>query len=79
MWGSLKFVQDKYWGAERTKSDSLFVISPPFGRVAVSWVNILERDGEMDKEEIEVIDATVSELLLYKSFGLKACSKKRLA
>ena len=79
MLGSLKFVQDKYWGAERTESDSLFVISPPFGRVAVSWVNILERDGEMNKEEIEVIDAPVSELLLYKSFGLKACSKKRLA
>ena len=79
MLGSLKFVQDKYWGAERTKSDSLFVISPPFGRVAVSWVNILERDGEMNKEEIEVIDAPVSELLLYKSFGLKAGSKKRLA
>ena len=79
MWGSLKFVQDKYWGAERTESDSLFVISPPFGRVAVGWVNILERDGEMNKEEIEVIDAPVSELLLYKSFGLKAGSKQRLA
>ena len=79
MWGSLKFVQDKYWGAERTESDSLFVISPPFGRVAVARVDVLERDREVDEEEVEIVNSPETELLLRKRVYLRddVCERRR--
>lgn len=35
----------------------LLVIAPPLGRVPVVGVDILERDWEVHKEEVEVVDA----------------------
>lgn len=34
----------------------LLRISPPFGRVALCGVDVLERNGEVNKEEVEIVD-----------------------
>ena len=38
-------------------------ISPPFGRVALCGVDVLERNGEVDEEEIEIVDPPEFELV----------------
>ena len=48
----------------------LSVKSPPLGRVFVLDVDILEGDGEVDEEKIEVVDAPELELVFGNGLGL---------
>lgn len=52
----------------------LLVIAPPLRGVTVRRVNILERDGEVDEEEIKVVNPPEAELLLCQGFHLVAAS-----
>ena len=48
----------------RTEVDMrLLCVSPPFRRVAFRGVHILERNGEVDEEEIEIVDSPEFELV----------------
>jgi hypothetical protein len=38
-------------------------VSPPFGRIALRRVNVLERNREVDEEEIKVVDPPKFELV----------------
>ena len=38
-------------------------ISPPFGRVALCGVDVLERNREVDEEKIEIVDPPEFELV----------------
>ena len=49
---------------------NLSVKSPPFRRVLVIWVNVLESDGEMDQIQIEILDAPQVKLLLGNRLNL---------
>lgn len=53
-----------YLGSQGHTEVDLAVIAPPLGRVPVAGVDILERNGEVHEEEVEVIDAPETELLL---------------
>lgn len=44
-------------------SDLLLAVVVPAGRVADAGVDVLEGDGEVDEEEVEVVDLPVGELL----------------
>lgn len=47
-----------------TKVDlRLLCVSPPFGGIALRGVHVLERNGEMDEEEIEIVDSPEFELV----------------
>ena len=51
-------------GNRRTEVDlRLLRVSPPFGRVALCGIDILERNREVDEEEIEVVDPPEFELV----------------
>jgi len=41
----------------------LLCVSPPFGRVALRGVDILEGDWEVDEEQIEIVDSPEFELV----------------
>jgi hypothetical protein len=45
-------------------ADLALAIVVPAGRVADRGVDVLERDGEVDEVEVEVVNAPVGELLL---------------
>ena len=47
------------------------VESPPFRRVFVFDIHILEGDGEVNKVEVEVVNAPKIELVLDKLLGLR--------
>jgi hypothetical protein len=38
-------------------------VSPPFRRVALCGVDVLERNGEVDEEEIEIVNSPEFELV----------------
>ena len=46
--------------------------SPPLRRVLGRGLNVLEGDGEVDEEEIEVVNAPELELVLGNGLGLNA-------
>lgn len=48
----------------------LSVIAKPFGRIAMIRFDILQSDREVDKEEIEIINAPEFKLMLRKRFDL---------
>lgn len=41
----------------------LLSISPPFGRVALCGVDVLERNGEVNEEEVEIFNPPEFELV----------------
>lgn len=46
------------------------VVAPPLWGITVSRIDILERNREVDKEEVEVLETPVSQLLPCKLFYL---------
>jgi len=46
------------------------IISKPFGRVAVARINIFQGNGEMDQEQIEIVDSPQTELHFRDGFDL---------
>ena len=51
----------------------LLRISPPFGRVALCGVDVLERNGEVDEEKIEIVDAPEFELVASQLGNMFRC------
>lgn len=49
---------------------NLAIVTPPFGGIPVSRVDVLERNREVNKEEVEVFNAPEIKLLASKSLGL---------
>lgn len=71
-------VRPEFESQEHTEVD-LLVITPPLGRVTVVRVDILERDGEVHEEEVEVVDAPETELLLCQCMHLMTSVSTALA
>ena len=46
----------------------LSVIAEPLGRVAVFRVNVCQRDGEVDQEEVKVVKLPIRKLFLSQYF-----------
>lgn len=46
------------------------IITPPFGRVAMLGINILQRDREMDQKQVKVLNAPEVELVFGHRFSV---------
>lgn len=55
----------------------LAIVAEPFWRVTVVGVDILQSNGEMDQEQVEVVDSPKAELMLRKGLRLHGVSARQ--